>query len=178
MKKLIVFVLVAITSQFAKAQGLQRAYNQGCDCFEIKNHYDDGQISAHLFENNKGQRHGLETIYYQNGKKQYERLWKNGKLDGEAKHFYRDGSLHYTEYHDQGIKTGEWRFYDETGDLVQIIAYTGVNNDGIYQYYHAGKLYLEQVVDKNAVSSETVHDEIIYNTLKEEYEQQVKSKSN
>lgn len=171
MKKVLAIAVLGILGYGAQAQGLQKNFVASCDCYEIKNHFDNGQVSTVFFENEKGQKNGQETVFYQNGNIQYQRTWKNNKLDGTGNHYFRDGNLYFTEVYENGKKTGAWKYYDDQGDLKQEIAYSGLNSDGVYKYYHAGTLYLEQTITQGQIANQVIHNQIIYDNLLQEYEQ-------
>lgn len=88
-----------------------------------------------------------ETHYYRNGQKYMEgryenglrdstwtawlddgRLWskgdyQNGKEEGAKIVFHDNGVLFYEGWYTAGKRTGEWRFYDNSGQLIQTIDY-------------------------------------------------------
>lgn len=170
MKNLLVVAVISLAAFGAQAQGLEKTFNASCNCYEITNHYDNGQVSSLTHQNAKGQMDGKEIVFFQDGKVQYERIWKNGKLDGAGKHYFRNGNLYYTEIYENGTKAGEWKFYDDQGDMVQTIAYSGLNSDGLYKYFHGGVFYLEQTIVQGSMSNQIVHNQEIYNQLLAEYE--------
>ena len=45
----------------------------------------------------------------------------NGTLDGEYVSYYEDGTIFYSGFYKNGIKIGEWNYYDENGLFEQII---------------------------------------------------------
>lgn len=173
MKNLASFLFIVLFSFLglhANAQGYSRDYKANCDCFEVKNHLDNGQLSAHFFETNDGKRNGVEKVFYPNGNLQYERTWVNNKLNGVGKHYFIDGSLYYEEYHELGIRKGIWKYFDNEGDLVSEVSYTGNEQDGTYTYYHAGVKFYSYKVENNAKVSETIHNKEIFDVLREEAE--------
>ncbi|MDA7744813.1 hypothetical protein N8911_01810 [bacterium] len=169
MKTFLTLVLISITS-LSFAQGLVEEYDQSCNCTHYTNHYDNGDVSATYTTNASGQKNGTEKAFYVDGNLQYERVWSKGKLNGSGKHYFRNGQLYYTEYHENGIKKGDWTFNDEEGDIKQKIKYTGNGNDGTYEYYHAGIHYFSQIVVNDSLQSETVLNQEIYDQLKSEAE--------
>jgi antitoxin component YwqK of YwqJK toxin-antitoxin module len=169
MKTIITVLFVSVFS-FGFAQGLVESYDESCKCTHIQNHFDNGQISTEYTENAAGKKHGEETVYYADGNIQYKRTWKNGSLDGIGTHYHRNGSVYYEESHDDGIKNGAWSFRDEDGELIQVINYSGNDNDGTYEYYHAGVKYYTQTVSSGKLISENVLNQTIYDQLKAEAE--------
>lgn len=163
------FVLLSIGGN-ASAQGYSREYNKSCECFEIKNHFDSGQLSAHSFETETGKKVGKEEIFYPNGQLQYQRSWTNNQLDGVGKHYFRDGKLYFEEYHDKGKKVGTWKYYDQAGELTATVSYKGNGSDGTYHFYQAGVKYLSFEIINGQKTNEQIHNQEIYQALKEEAE--------
>lgn len=166
---LLLLIMLSSLTGFGQT-GLVKAFDNACNCTVVTNHYDQGQVSSKHFENDKGKKHGVETVYFEDGSIQYSRNWVNGKLDGEGKHYHRNGNVYYEEIHSNGVKSGVWKFRDEDGDLTQSITYSGTGNDGVYDYYHAGTKYLTQTVQKGKMVSESVLNTEIYEQLKAEAE--------
>lgn len=170
--KTFLLIVAIFTSSVAFTQtGLVTQFDEACNCNVVTNHYDEGQVSSVHHESVDGKYHGKETVYFPDGKVQYERTWVMGKLDGEGLHYHRNGNLHYKESYDNGRKTGAWTFYDENGTIVQGITYSGTNQaDGTYDYYHAGVKYLSQTVENGHMTKETIVNQAVYDVAKEEAE--------
>ncbi len=169
--KTILTLLLFISSVSVYSQtGLVKSFDSQCNCTIVTNHYDNGQVSAQYHENDKGKKHGLESVFFDNGSLQYTRNWTNGKLNGEGKHYHRNGNVYYNEVYANGDKSGTWTFKDEEGDLTQTIQYTSNGNDGIYDYYHAGIKYFTQALQNGKMVAETVLNAEIHDQLKAEAE--------
>lgn len=169
--KYFVLLTISIFSLQSIAQGYSREYNESCDCYEVKNHYDNGQLSAHYFESEDGKRQGEEKSYYPDGQLQLTRNWVNGKIHGEGIHYHRNGEVYYVENYENGNRIGKWTFYDSEGDKVYTIDYlTGKAGDADYEYFSADVLYLKQTVRNGNLVEETVVNQEIYDAKKEEAE--------
>lgn len=71
----------------------------------------------------KGQRHGLWTSYFPDGKPQSSSSYDNGVLNGTSVVFYPNGMLRYTGDYKKGRQVGQWRFYDDQGTLLKTVTY-------------------------------------------------------
>ena len=162
-------ILLLAASSFAQT-GLTKEFDETCNCYVVTNHYDNGIVSAVHHEAESGKKNGIETVYFFDGTKQMERKWKHGVLDGVGTHYHRNGNVYYKSHYSSGLKTGDWTFKDEDGNLIQIISYVGSNDDGTYAYYHGGVKYLVQNVVKGKMTSENILDQGIYDQLVAEAE--------
>jgi len=54
------------------------------------------------------------------GTKWSEGEFINGKMEGSTTTYYSNGQIRYTGSFENGLKSGEWRFYDENGELLEI----------------------------------------------------------
>ncbi len=68
--------------------------------------------------NPQQQRNGIWTSWFENGKKNSQGIFVNGKEDGKYTVWYPNGNLHYVGQYKNGKKTGTWKFYDESGKLL------------------------------------------------------------
>ena len=67
----------------------------------------------------KGKRSGHWTINHPNGKPHIEKSYYNNNLDGEYKEFYPSGQVKVHGFYKDGQPTGEWKYYDEQGNLTE-----------------------------------------------------------
>lgn len=76
----------------------------------------------------------LGKTHYVNGQKVYD-------LDGELlKYFYKSGALKAEGQYEGGMMQGEWRFYSETGELLQTGIFKDNMKDGLWIRYDSGGL--------------------------------------
>lgn len=66
----------------------------------------------------KGEREGLCTKYYADGKTMAEINYSNGQKQGHAKLFYPNGVLQEEGDYCADKKCGEWKIYSDEGDLL------------------------------------------------------------
>ncbi len=89
--------------------------------------------------NAEGKREGITKTYYRNGRVKKELLYKNGKKEGPARRFYKDGSRFEFECRDGREKTGRWRNYNPKGLLIMEKIYSRTNNLLCEIYYDYGE---------------------------------------
>ena len=67
--------------------------------------------------------------YYKNGQLQaHLPLDEFGQFHGEGNFYYEDGSLQSKGNYTQGFKTGEWKVYDEKGEITNTDSYDSNGN--------------------------------------------------
>ena len=71
----------------------------------------------------KGLPHGMCRKYRENGLLLMECQYANGKLEGVSKTYYPNTSLKEEGNYCQGEKCGQWKTYNEDGDLVAVDSY-------------------------------------------------------
>ncbi|MEQ9186604.1 MAG: hypothetical protein RLP15_02650 [Cryomorphaceae bacterium] len=167
MRTLLGLLLICLVST-VQAQGLTEEFKSSCECWVVKNHYDNGEVSAVYHENKKRERHGILKQYASDGHLLKEEVWKNGKLDGIATTYHPDGSVYLKATYDNGKKVGKWTFMDPDGTPSQEIDYTGNGADGTYAHYYAGVRYAEQVIEKGKLMETRVLNQEIYDIVQEE----------
>ena len=67
----------------------------------------------------KQERDGVWTSWFENGKKNSQGTFVNGKENGKYTVWYPNGNIHYYGQYKNGEKTGKWKFYDEAGNLMK-----------------------------------------------------------
>lgn len=78
--------------------------------------YPDGQIKI-KGEIKNGTRFGTWFAYYQNGTKESESYYEDGKLNGKSATYYPNGHIRYIGYYKWNEPVGTWEFYNEDGTL-------------------------------------------------------------
>lgn len=98
-------------------------------------------------ENNKEQRDGEEIIYYPNGNIRKYTVWKDAMPFGRVYVNYDNGKLEHEEFYEGKYKSGTWRYYSPTGELVKEISFekgrtpwNGKVNIGSEKRYAAGRV--------------------------------------
>jgi antitoxin component YwqK of YwqJK toxin-antitoxin module len=71
----------------------------------------------------RGQRHGVWTSYHPDGAVRSKGAYTDGVLNGVSVVFHPNGQLYYTGAYRDDHEVGEWRFYDESGELVKAVHY-------------------------------------------------------
>lgn len=70
-----------------------------------------------------GLRTGLWTSYTREGRVKSRSEYRNGEPEGIATVFHANGALYYTGSQRKGRQVGEWRYFDEQGQLVRTVQY-------------------------------------------------------
>ena len=65
--------------------------------------------------NESGLRNGVCISWYENGNKNSEAKYVDGKEDGKYRVWHENGKLYYKGQYDMGRKIGVWTFYDTLG---------------------------------------------------------------
>ena len=77
----------------------------------------------------KGIKHGMWNRYYQDGQLKIEANYKQSKLDGKLISYNNDGSKSTEGNYIENKKDGDWIYYDERGDVRIVVIYKkGVPN--------------------------------------------------
>jgi len=90
---------------------------------ETVNEYGDQALQEYTwyYKNNKIRKHGFYTgvtvTYYEDGKKESEKTFWNGKPNGAYKSYYPDGKLATEGQFTKGMKSGEWIHYNTDGTV-------------------------------------------------------------
>ncbi|MBP5396572.1 MAG: hypothetical protein J6X35_11065 [Bacteroidales bacterium] len=69
--------------------------------------------------NESGVPDGVWVSWYENGNKNSEGTYRNGRWHGVYRVWHPNGRLFYTGEYDRGRRTGIWKYYDSTGVLVR-----------------------------------------------------------
>ena len=79
--------------------------------------YPNGQVKIEGMLNKKSERVGLWISYYENGVKWSESYYEKGLLNGHSVTFFPSGKIRYVGEYINDKKVGDWKFYDESGEL-------------------------------------------------------------
>ena len=115
----------------SKPEILKRKLNNNLT--EVKDFYSNGQNNAHYFEDENGKLHGEYKWWYDNGTLATHCYYEHGERHGEYKSWYYNGTLCEHCYYEHGERHGEYKWWDN-GILLE------------HCYYEHGelvKVYLE-----------------------------------
>lgn len=76
------------------------------------------QIKIEGRKDDQGRRQGIWKLYTKDGVELSITVYKDGKKDGHIIVRYPTGILHYKGQYDMDTRIGEWKFYDQSGQLV------------------------------------------------------------
>ncbi|PKR80198.1 hypothetical protein CW751_11080 [Brumimicrobium salinarum] len=82
------------------------------------------QIKMTGRKNEEGQRVGVWKYFSEQGVELSITVYNNGKKEGHTIVKYPNGAIHYTGEYLNDEPIGEWKFYDENGELTQTKDYT------------------------------------------------------
>jgi antitoxin component YwqK of YwqJK toxin-antitoxin module len=103
-------------------------------------YHPNGKVATSATYSN-GQRIGIYREFDLDGSVNAGKLYANdqiiaegittleGQKQGNWKHYYPSGALHFEGSYSNGLKEGEWNYYAETGELIQ----TGSYREGKFQ---------------------------------------------
>ena len=83
----------------------------------------------------KGRRQGLWTDFYPNGQKRYEGKFKNDKCTGEFKYYDEKGNLKATNVFDKTGTKATNKTYAPNGTMVATGTYLNQKKEGEWRYY-------------------------------------------
>ncbi|MDR1460012.1 MAG: hypothetical protein LBI60_07335 [Bacteroidales bacterium] len=69
--------------------------------------------------NNAQNRNGVWTSWYENGQKNSEQNYIDGKEDGKYRVWYPNGNPYIQGEYKMGMKIGMWSFHDTLGDVIK-----------------------------------------------------------
>ncbi len=86
--------------------------------FDYQELYETGAIKIEGNYDAEDQRQGLWVSYYENGIKWSESFYSHGIKSGHSVTFFPNGKVRYIGEYKEDKQIGNWRFYDEEGNLV------------------------------------------------------------
>ena len=125
MKKKFLFVFFLLSS-FIYSQGddlLLLQYNKGPDPDGFYRKWNDKGILLEEGNYLDGARSGNWVYHYTNGKVSFEGNFRDGEPDGKHKIYYYSGKLNREEIYEMGIKSDNWKSYNELGEVTLTIYY-------------------------------------------------------
>ena len=106
----------------------------------VKKYYlFSGKLKEEINYNSAGKREGISKMYYRNGTVKKEILYKNGKKEGPARRFFKDGTRFEYDCKDGIEKTGRWKNYDQKDLLIMEKVYSSSNDLLCELYYEYGE---------------------------------------
>ncbi|MFH1937378.1 MAG: toxin-antitoxin system YwqK family antitoxin [Bacteroidota bacterium] len=87
-------------------------------------YYSNGQVEM-TGAYKDGERDGYWIYYYENGNVWSEGFYNKGKNDGKRLTYFENGRLRYEAYYKDNERTGVWKFWDQAGNLIKEVNYSG-----------------------------------------------------
>ena len=78
-------------------------------------YYPDLGKPAEIIEYKQGKREGILHKFFPDGSTMTEGTYVNDSLDGKFTLYYPDGKIQLKGAYDNGMHTGEWKYFDENG---------------------------------------------------------------
>ena len=75
---------------------------------------------------NNGLKNGICRSFYQNGNPWSLNTYTNDTLNGEYKTWHENGQLYISGNYEMGLRSGVWRFFAPTGELLQERSFLGL----------------------------------------------------
>ncbi len=86
------------------------------------------QVKVKGRKDTQGRKQGVWKMFTEDGYELSIQTYRNGKKHGAAVVYHPNGALHYSGEYDEDERIGEWKFYDEMGDLVTIENFSRIEN--------------------------------------------------
>ncbi|UTW64035.1 toxin-antitoxin system YwqK family antitoxin [bacterium SCSIO 12741] len=126
----VIFLVVAFFSCSEKTEKISEIYPNGKTkvlttvdsdqrVVAKKEFYINGKVKIEGSFDGAGERQGLWTYYYEDGKVWSRCEYTAGLRDGKNEVYYENGKLRYSGSFKNDEKTGEWTFFDEEGQLIK-----------------------------------------------------------
>ncbi|MEX0717059.1 MAG: hypothetical protein WD066_10740 [Planctomycetaceae bacterium] len=84
--------------------------------------YPSGAVSSRteysIDERGYPYREGMETNWTTSGKVKRSLGWRHNEMHGEYREFFCDGTVKVSGQHQNGNRTGTWKWYNQSGGLV------------------------------------------------------------
>ena len=96
--------------------------DQGREILRKETHYFPGEGKKKYISgtyDNAQLRDGIWTSWYENGQKNSEQNYVNGKEDGEYNAWHPNGNQYIKGKYEMGKKVGMWTFYDTSGNVMR-----------------------------------------------------------
>lgn len=106
-------------------------------------YFKNGKVEG-TGEFKEGLVHGLRTIYYKNGNKSLERIYRNGINDGKSIEYYPNGKVKQEANFKNGKEDGIFKVFYENGQIQVILTFSnGVQQGDYFEYTPDGKLKVQ-----------------------------------
>ncbi len=140
--------------QISQLRELTKNQNNG----SVKSWYPSGQLRAHTDFVNGIYKDGTWGTWYEDGSKQSEVAWKNGKRHGLFQAWYRTGDIMTRQNYENGKPQGKHRQWYEKEVPMNIKQYDkGKLNGPFLEYWPNGQLRKRSVYDYGVVTDTTTH---------------------
>lgn len=113
-----------------------------------KRYYEDGPQVHEEAQYKDNKLEGERKLYYKNGKPEAIEVYQNGVFEGAYKMYYPTGQMRQEGMYINGAMSGDWKFYQETSELKEVVYFKNNEENGPFKEYHKnGKLSIEGVYE-------------------------------
>ena len=148
------FWLVACEKQPTKVEvdpdtGFETTYSVGKEDDQYNGPYSKKDSTGVMLERGHykdGKLHGIREILFPDGKVKVRERYEAGQMTDLYEYYFPNGQLELKGYYIGGAMYGDWKKYDDQGNLLEIV--TMINNEEMgpfKEYYPNGKLQTEGV---------------------------------
>jgi antitoxin component YwqK of YwqJK toxin-antitoxin module len=131
MKQLFIIAICLIISNCGSQIG-ENKYSEGvCDCNELFLSPDG------IWRLNDTPYSGKCIAYHQNGNKESESEFMEGKMNGYTISYYRNGNIEESVEWKSGIASGKVKYYYETGQITEEGQVVNESKEGIWKAYYS-----------------------------------------
>lgn len=178
----ILFSQVSIAQNKIERQETLNTYNGGQimrehikyhnnDTIIEKIYYESGQLNF-LYRLVNGQRSGKSLVYLENGDLVFEQFYFQGKLNGQFKCFYSNGTIQRTEKYSLDNHVDTSVYFTETGMISREVIYktpcglgSSECNKTVIEYKNGTKVYSYDVINGWKSDDYIVYNQDLYNEL-------------
>jgi len=84
----------------------------------VEKHSNSIHKVVHYYSNKGAVQQLVKIItYYKDGHIEYEKNYKNSKLEGKFYYYYDNGQINYEENYTAGVREGKWISYTRDGEI-------------------------------------------------------------
>lgn len=70
--------------------------------------------------------------------------FRKGRLDGDARYYYQNGSIKWKGCYENGFISGKWEYWDEEGRIMYVVNYKHDTLEGEFVSYHPNGITKEK----------------------------------
>jgi antitoxin component YwqK of YwqJK toxin-antitoxin module len=119
-------------------------------------YYVNGQVKLETIYNKRGEKAGLEKLYYPTGELWSRSMYLRDRKDGIEKLYYKNGNIMKLKPYNKGMLEGMERSYWRNGNLMEEVPYVDGAMTGTARYYNMDGSLLEEKIWENDELKKTI----------------------